>query len=165
MASDIERNPVRAGLVALPWKYPWSSAGVRALGRDDPLLTRDPVPAMVDDWRAFLAVDPDEALQAELRSHSRDDVNRQFGVDDADYTRWQDCRQVSPVSPPGNPTWPPWCPSTITNQGDHDAESFHSLVCHRTMLVYCLWHTGGHRLCRQSNRTDHGGDNTVSRAA
>ena len=35
----IELNPVRAGLVAAPQDYPWSSHRSNALGRDDPLLT------------------------------------------------------------------------------------------------------------------------------
>jgi putative transposase len=35
----IELNPVRAGLVAAPGDYPWSSYACNALGRDDPLLT------------------------------------------------------------------------------------------------------------------------------
>jgi len=39
------------------------------LGRDDPLLMCDPVQAMVDDGRSFLAVDPEETLQAAFRAH------------------------------------------------------------------------------------------------
>jgi REP-associated tyrosine transposase len=35
----IELNPVRAGLVAGPGEYPWSSYGANALGRFDPLVT------------------------------------------------------------------------------------------------------------------------------
>lgn len=35
----IELNPVRAGLVALPGDYRWSSWGANALGRDDALVT------------------------------------------------------------------------------------------------------------------------------
>jgi putative transposase len=35
----IELNPVRAGLVAGPGEYPWSSYGANALGRYDPLVT------------------------------------------------------------------------------------------------------------------------------
>src|SRR5262249_6196065 len=38
----IERNPVAAGLVAVPWDYPWSSSRAYALGEPDPLLTEDP---------------------------------------------------------------------------------------------------------------------------
>ena len=35
----IESNPVRAGLVAAPGDYRWSSFRANALGRDDPLVT------------------------------------------------------------------------------------------------------------------------------
>ncbi len=37
----IERNPLEAGLVELPWDYPWSSAAAYALGRPDPLLAEN----------------------------------------------------------------------------------------------------------------------------
>lgn len=39
----IEMNPVRAGMVAHPGEYPWSSYRANALGEPDPLLTSDPV--------------------------------------------------------------------------------------------------------------------------
>ena len=35
----IERNPVRAGIVAEPGAYMWSSYGANAFGRPDPLIT------------------------------------------------------------------------------------------------------------------------------
>ena len=38
----VERNPVRAGLVAAPWEWPWSSARFYALGNEDPIITEDP---------------------------------------------------------------------------------------------------------------------------
>jgi putative transposase len=38
----VERNPVEAGMTALPWEYPWSSCRAYALGQVDPLLTEDP---------------------------------------------------------------------------------------------------------------------------
>jgi putative transposase len=38
----IERNSLVAGLVALPWEYPWSSYRAYVLGAVDPLLTADP---------------------------------------------------------------------------------------------------------------------------
>ena len=37
----VERNPLRAGLVEIPWDYPWSSARVYALGLDDGLTSCD----------------------------------------------------------------------------------------------------------------------------
>jgi len=39
----IEDNPVRAGLVADPGAYRWSSFGANAWGRDDPLVTPHPL--------------------------------------------------------------------------------------------------------------------------
>src|SRR5260370_5987669 len=38
----IERNPLEAGLVAEPWRYPWSSCRAYALGEADPLLADNP---------------------------------------------------------------------------------------------------------------------------
>jgi putative transposase len=38
----IERNPMKAGLVALPWDYGWSSAAAYALGNEDTLLSESP---------------------------------------------------------------------------------------------------------------------------
>ena len=39
----VELNPVRAGLVASPERYPWSSHGANALGRTDAVLTPHPI--------------------------------------------------------------------------------------------------------------------------
>ncbi len=39
----IELNPVRAGMVAGPGEYPWSSYACNALGRPDPLVIPHPV--------------------------------------------------------------------------------------------------------------------------
>lgn len=41
------------------------------LGTDDPVLTREPLQAMVDDWRAFLSVEPDDEIINRLRLHTR----------------------------------------------------------------------------------------------
>lgn len=66
-------NAARAGLVVNPWEYRWSSATARVPGREDPLLTLEPLQAMVDDWAAFLAVElPDDDL-ARFRRHARTD--------------------------------------------------------------------------------------------
>ena len=75
----VERNAVRAGLTEHPWDYPYCSAVARVLGRDDPLLTREPLHSMIEDWRAFLAVDPDEEILARLRLHAR--TGRPLGSD------------------------------------------------------------------------------------
>ena len=57
----IEMNPVRAGLVAAPELYRWSSYRAHALGREDPLVTPHPLYlgigcSPVDRQRAWQAV-------------------------------------------------------------------------------------------------------------
>jgi putative transposase len=54
---DIERNPVRAGMVADPAEYPWSSYRANALGEPNPILTPHPL---------YLALGPEpgERLEA-----------------------------------------------------------------------------------------------------
>jgi len=70
-ARYIEQNPVRAGLAANPWDYPWSSAAVHVAGSDDRLVTVTPLLALVGDWRGFLATGAmEEEIQA-LRRHER----------------------------------------------------------------------------------------------
>ncbi len=44
----VERNPVRAGMVDLPWEYPWSSAAARCQKRPDPILS-DPC-KLTEQW-------------------------------------------------------------------------------------------------------------------
>jgi putative transposase len=70
----IERNPLRAGMVALPWEYRWSSCRAYALGEADELLSDNPYylelspdPARRQAlWQQFLIdADPKEALVAE----------------------------------------------------------------------------------------------------
>lgn len=58
----VERNPVAAGLVALPWQYRWSSAAWHAgLLEQDPLVTGDePLRALVPDWRKYVLDEDDE---------------------------------------------------------------------------------------------------------
>jgi putative transposase len=70
-ARYIEQNPVRAGLVAKPWDYPWSSAAAHMAGIDDGLVTVAPLLALVGDWRAFLATGVTEDEVKELRRHER----------------------------------------------------------------------------------------------
>jgi putative transposase len=65
----VERNPVRAGLVATASDYRWSSAATHCGLRDDPLLTRLPsATAAVPDWAAWLAVDDLATLDSLRRS-------------------------------------------------------------------------------------------------
>ncbi len=70
-ARYIEQNPVRAGLVARPWEYPWSSAPAHPSGRDDSLVKASPLLELVGDWKAFLATGASEDEVQQLRRHER----------------------------------------------------------------------------------------------
>jgi putative transposase len=51
----IEMNPVRAGLVDAPDKWPWSSTAAHISGHGDGLVKPEPLLAMVkEDWKSFL---------------------------------------------------------------------------------------------------------------
>ena len=70
-ARYVERNPLRAGLVRLTRDWPWSSAGAHLSGRDDDLVTVQPLLQRVGDWRRFLRTDPGVAELELLRRHAR----------------------------------------------------------------------------------------------
>jgi hypothetical protein len=64
-------NPVRAGLVEAPTKYPWSSAAAHARGPDDGVVKVGPLLELAPNWRSFLArVIRDEDIER-LRSHAQ----------------------------------------------------------------------------------------------
>jgi putative transposase len=72
-ARYIERNPLDAKMVELPWDYPWSSCRAHALGEPNPLLAQNSyylelgaTPARRQErWREFLLdEDPKEAVIA-----------------------------------------------------------------------------------------------------
>lgn len=77
----IERNPVAAGIVDVPWRYAWSSAawhvGERA---EDPLVSGDELlRSEIGDWRSYLQ-QPD--LSQETTPFERDTVvSRPLGDD------------------------------------------------------------------------------------
>jgi putative transposase len=60
----VELNPVRAGLVARPEEWRWSSARGHLGLADDPLIDPAPAAARVEDWSAFLeaGLDPEDHL-------------------------------------------------------------------------------------------------------
>jgi REP-associated tyrosine transposase len=67
----VELNPIRAGLVARPEEWPWSSARAH-LGRgEDGLTELAPMRERVDDWRAFLAAGLSEAELDAIRVAER----------------------------------------------------------------------------------------------
>lgn len=66
----VERNPVRAHMVSLPWEYPWSSAVYRISGYyPSGLLSRyEPLERMVGDWADYLSLGLQDSRCEELRS-------------------------------------------------------------------------------------------------
>jgi putative transposase len=105
-ARYIERNPVEAGIVALPWEYRWSSSPAYALGAPDPLLSynvwyqglgRDPAERQ-QRWREFLL--GDDPIEAIVR---RGD----WTVGDDDYRRRMQQSAARPARRRGRPPKPP----------------------------------------------------------
>ena len=74
----IELNPVRAGMVAAPGDYPWSSYRHHALGKTDPLLT--PHPSYIElhthraarqkAYRSLFSDTLNDALLSQLRENT-----------------------------------------------------------------------------------------------
>ena len=67
-----ERNPVRAGLTAQAWEYPWSSAAYHVgMAQTDPVVDGRGVRDLIGerDWEALLRADPPET--AFLRRSTR----------------------------------------------------------------------------------------------
>jgi putative transposase len=67
----VERNPVRAGLVASAAAWPWSSARHHLGTTRDGLLAPGPFCDLVGDWRAYLAEPEEPDLTKALRRHTR----------------------------------------------------------------------------------------------
>ena len=67
----VELNPVRAGLINAPTRYPWSSARAHVRGKGDCLVRIAPLLKLVPNWRGFLArVIREEDIKV-LRAHER----------------------------------------------------------------------------------------------
>jgi len=68
----IEMNPVRAGLVEAPDKWPWSSALAHISGRGDGFVDPAPLVAMVEEaWKSFLTKALDTGIAEAFRKHER----------------------------------------------------------------------------------------------
>ena len=67
----VEMNPVRAGMVARPESYPWSSASAHLAGRDDVLVKAAPLLDIVGDWRALLSEPAAGGTKQKLQHHER----------------------------------------------------------------------------------------------
>ena len=68
----VERNPMRAKLVRRPWEYLWSSARYHVgLRKQDTLVEDRDLFGLVDDWRAYLAIDEEAERVDRLRQTTR----------------------------------------------------------------------------------------------
>ena len=69
----VERNPVRASMVAGAEDYPWSSATAHCRVHSDPLLSAlpEPRPTSVTDWSKWPTGKDDEKMLATLRLNTR----------------------------------------------------------------------------------------------
>ena len=70
-ARYIELNPLRAQIVARPGNWPWSSARAHLEGRNDALVSVDPLLDRVENWKAFLAKGMDEQALEQVRRFER----------------------------------------------------------------------------------------------
>jgi putative transposase len=64
------RNPVRAGLVARPHEWPYSSAGALLGRRADALVDNSPLARRIDGWERWLEEQESAPEAAEIRRHS-----------------------------------------------------------------------------------------------
>jgi putative transposase len=68
----VERNPLRAGLILRPDRYPWSSAGGHAGLREDPLLAGGlKVRGKGENWAKWLRAGEDAAMVRTIRACTR----------------------------------------------------------------------------------------------
>ncbi len=72
----VERNPIRAKMVTLPWKYPWSSAAFHAgIIDQDPVVSKSPLLSEIGDFKKFLCTESDLSIQLQEKSRT----GRPFG--------------------------------------------------------------------------------------
>lgn len=76
----VELNPVRAGLVSVPWQYRWSSAAARVRKEIDPLTEKVSLLDEISDWKAFLMDGLSEEKVDDIRLHAR--TGRPLGKDE-----------------------------------------------------------------------------------
>ncbi|MEK6543092.1 MAG: transposase [Elusimicrobiota bacterium] len=70
-ARYIELNPVKAGLVADPASYPWSSARAHLAGQDQNLVKVAPLLDLTEDWGTFLRQPTADGQNALIELHER----------------------------------------------------------------------------------------------
>jgi putative transposase len=66
----VELNPVRAGLCSGPADWAWSSARAHLAGRDDALVSVQPMLDRVGNWSEYLAPPPSEPDDQQIRQHA-----------------------------------------------------------------------------------------------
>lgn len=70
-AAYVELNPVKAGMVAQAWDYPWSSVHAHLAGSDSlGIVNPEPLLVLAGDWRGYLADAVGQDV-AELEKHQR----------------------------------------------------------------------------------------------
>ena len=77
----VERNPVRAGIVRVPWEYHWSSAAWH-MGKkiEDPLVRNDRILInLIKDWEGFLLEEDEQGLLERIRREAH--VSRPVGTE------------------------------------------------------------------------------------
>lgn len=67
----VELNPLRSKLCAAAEGWHWSSAGAHLLGRDNGLVSVEPMLARFSDWRTYLAESLTKREIDSLRKHTR----------------------------------------------------------------------------------------------
>ena len=76
----IERNPVRAGIVARAWDYRWSSAQAHVFGQNDALLDKHYLRTEIRDWKTYLSEEDEAGNIKLLRAHAN--TGRPLGSDE-----------------------------------------------------------------------------------
>lgn len=69
-ARYIERNPVTANLCEQANDWPWSSARAHLSGRDDSVVTVEPMLRLINDWGRYLVKEDDEATERLAIQHA-----------------------------------------------------------------------------------------------
>jgi len=70
MVRYVELNPVKAKFCSQPQDWVWSSASAHLLGRDDHVVTVNPMLEQIADWRTYLSVEESEEDLSTIRRFS-----------------------------------------------------------------------------------------------
>jgi putative transposase len=97
------RNPVRAGLVRVPWRCEWSSAAFHTgKKRDDPLAKRsDEIEEMAGNWTEYLVEPDDDDILCRLRRETHS--GRPLGAEEFVVKLERKLKRKLTRQPPGRP--------------------------------------------------------------